>query len=229
MFGWHNEFPMEFGGGPTLAERHYNALVSAPGTGGVATDTEDSIDAIWRQIKATAMANLDAFAEHAALQVFPKYAEELLYYYEDVLALTPDADASLAERQAAAQAEWNRLARADGPALEAALQRIDSRMVIQDQDHDYTTATHDGRMLAGYEGPPFGLRPGTDVPNYSDDFTVYVLFDLGNVPPTADEFRKIERAKRMLHLALSSWCDFEVLAATGFTLDESQLDLTTFV
>lgn len=226
-FDWSNEFPMEFGGGPTLAERHYNALVSAWGKGGVAADTVDSIDAAWRQCVAKALGDLDAMAEHAALQVFPRHAEELLYYYEDVLALTPDADTSLTERQEAAQAEWTRLARADGPSIDAALRRIDERFELLAQEYDYTATTHDGRSLAPYVSPPYyGPRSGTDFPNFSDDFTVYVLLDIGGGTGGAAEQRAIARAERMLHLVLPSWCDFHVVTSVGFILDQSPLDVT---
>jgi len=241
-FGWDNPFPMEFGSGPTIVERHYDMLRRAPGKGGVAKDQEDSLDAIWRAIKATAMAALDAFAEAAAKQTHPGQAEELLYYYEDLFVLAPPVGASLTERQEAAEAEWVRLAGADGPTLEKALQRIDERFEIIDQDYEGTVATTDGRMLEPFKPllktqPHYGGRPGTSFPNVSSDFTTYALMKLGDgVRPSVDDQRKLERARRLLGAVLPSWCDFRVLTwngadttpTPGFKLDVSLMDLTAF-
>ena len=228
--GWGNPFPQEFGGGPTLVERHYNELVAAVGKGGTAVDKEDSLDAIWRQCKARANASLDAFSERAAIETFPGLATSLLPYYEEVLLIVPPVDSTLTERREVARRAWIREFRSDGPSLEAGLRDIDTRFTIVNQSIETTATTLEGRPFEPFSGTPsYGgnNHRSTQFPNFSDDMIVYVLFDLGaGAIPTQPERRLIVEAQTLLNDTLPSWVDFQIITANRFKLGVSRLDIT---
>jgi hypothetical protein len=134
------------------------------------------------------------------------------------------------ERQQLVQEEWIRLAESTGPALQTALLRIDPRMGLIEQDYETTATTQDGRMVAPYSGTPdYGGRDATELPNFSDDMTVFVLFDLGSgVVPSVNDRRKMAQAERLLRAVLGAWVSFDLVFARGFVLDQSLMGRTSY-
>jgi hypothetical protein len=230
-FGWHNPFPLEFGGGETAVERIYYALRAAVGKGGSADDDEGTIDGLWRQCKARAIASVATSGERSVLQAFPNKATDLLPYYEGLFRLTNDPAASDQERREAA-AELYALQIASAlPDIELALQEIDPRFSLVTTSPDQSDSTLFGRCFEDFAATlPFGGgRKSTSFPNYSTEFVLYVLLDLGDgIVPSTAERRLMERARKLLHDALPAFNDLQIVTHRGFTLDVSRLDLTSF-
>lgn len=231
-FGWHNPWPLQFGGGRTLVEKHYDFLRKAPGIGGVAIDEEESIDALWRQARARAMAALEAFSDRALVEAFPNRATSLLPYYEWLLGIPVPQGANDEERRAEATRRYTFEVPASMPALSDELTAIDPRLSILDIPWDQVETTYEGRAFEDLDGlePYGGGRRSTITPNYSTSFDVVVLFDLsatGGVP-TADDARIIDLVKDYLADVLPSWVEFRVISSVGFILDLSPMDITGF-
>jgi hypothetical protein len=230
-FGWHNPFPVEFGGGETLVERHYLALRSMVGEGGSAEDDEGTIDGLWRQVRARAIASVAAGGERAALQAFPDRATDALPYYERLLAVTNDPSASEQERREAVTVLYALQIASAVPDIVTALQLIDSRFSVITTSPDQSDTTIIGRAFEDYaETEPFeGGRKSTAYPNHSTEFILYVLFDLGGGnPPSTSERRLMQSARKLLNEVLPAHNDFQIVTHRGFTLDVDLLDLTSF-
>jgi len=226
--GWHNPFPMQLGGGPTPTELVYAAMRGAVGVGGSAADDE-SIDGMWRQARASALAAAACTGERAAMQAFPGYATDLLEFYEVLLGATPEPDASIVERQAIVLDLFTRKVRAAVPDIDADLKAIDSRLGVVIVDPAEGTETLPGRGFQDLAAAlPFnGGRKSSVFHNYSTSFVVFVLFDIGaGVAPGAAEQKLIERAKAHLNEVLPGHVMFQMFTSLGFILDESLLDLT---
>lgn len=231
-YGWDNPWPLEWGGGRTLVEKHYDFLRKAPGRGGVAVDEEESIDALWRQAKANAMAALEAFSERALSEAFPNRATSLLPYYEWLCGIPVPQGANNEERRAEASRRYTFEVPASVPALSDELTAIDPRLSILDIPWDQVETTYEGRAFEDFASaePYGGGRKSTITPNYSTSFDVVVLFDLsatGGVP-TPDDARIIDRVKDYLADVLPSWVEFRVISSVGFILDSSPMDITGF-
>ncbi len=85
-----------------------------------------------------------------------------------------------------------------------------------------------GRAFEDYAGSePFGGgRRSTLFANFSTDFMVWVLFDIGSgVLPGPTEEASLQAAAELLG-GLPTWVNFQTATADGFILDESLLDLT---
>jgi hypothetical protein len=227
-FGWHNPFPMTFGGGPTEIERTYAALRSAAGKGGSAAD-ETGIDALRRRVIARGIGRVRAGGKRTALQAFPNLATDLLPYYERLVQLTDDPDLTEDERRmAAAQLYTLQLAMAM-PELQAALQQIDPRFSILSKPDSLSVTTMMGRAFEDYAGTePFGGgRESSTLPAYSTRSIVIVLYDIGDgVRPGTAERRAMDQARRLLHDVLPAHEDFRIITHRGFTLGVSLLGYT---
>lgn len=227
-FGWHNPFPIEFGGGSTPTETIYAAMRSSVGAGGSAED-ENGIDAIWRQARASALAAASTTGERAVIQAFPEHATDLLEYYEDLLAAPREEDATVLERQLVVATLYAQRVRSSVPDIEADLAAIDPRFEVIDAPHEQGTETLLGRGFEDLAATlPFnGGRKSTFFHNYSTDFVVFANFDIGSgFEPSIAELKLIELAKAHLNSVLAAHVMFQVSTAIGFILDESLLDLT---
>ncbi len=235
--GWHNPLPLELGGGPTLVERIYRALRASVGKGGSAPDDANSIDGLWRQVRATAIASVAGMGERSVLQAFPDRATDLLPYYERLFLLTSEPGSSAqARREEAARLYALRIS-SSIPDLQAELQQIDPRFSVLPTDPDESCTTVFGRAFEDLDGAePFiadseaaftPTRHSTAFPNYSSEFIAYVLLDLGDgVAPGTGESRAMELARRLLHDVLPAPNFFHIITHAGFTLDLSLLDIT---
>lgn len=228
-FGWQNPFPFEFGGGSTHTDTIYSAMRSSVGVGGSALDDDGTIDGLWRQARASGLAAAATTGERAVLQAFPGRATDLLEYYEDLLLAVPEPDDSLVERQAVVEQLWTERIRGALPDIAADLLAIDPRLSIASFDHADTTDTLHGRAFEDHAAAlPFGGgRRSSFFPNYSTQFVVTVLFDIGSgVVPGVAEQKLIARAKAHLNTVLPATHNFQVLTGVGFILDIDLLDLT---
>lgn len=227
-FGWHNPFPLEFGGGATHVETIYAALRSAVGIGGSAEDDE-TIEGIWRQARASGLAAAATTGERAVVNAFPGHATDLLEYYETLLGATPDLADSEIERQLVVETLWTERVRAAVPDIAADLAAIDARFSIVSVSHAEADETILGRMFEDLAGTlPFGGgRHSTLFGNYSTEFIVFVLFDIGsgNTPSTSEQ-HLIDLAAAHLNKTLPAHVDFQITSGFGFELDLDLLDLT---
>ena len=126
--GWTNALPLELGGGPTDAERIYEALRRAMGRGGVGP--EGGLEDLWRQCKARVIADAGVGLEAAAMQAFPDRATALLETWEELLRLAPAPAATETERRAAAAAALTGKGAADWPSLRDAVERLDPGLAL---------------------------------------------------------------------------------------------------
>ena len=228
-FGWRNPFPLELGGGPTLVERIYQGLRAAVGEGGSAQDEDGSIDGVWRQARALGLAAAAAADERAAVNFFPGSATDLLQYYEELLFLVPEDEANLPDRRDAAEQAYTHEVLSSVPAVTEDLQRIDSRFSIIEIPHDEAIETIPARAFEDFAATlPFnGGRKSTRFPNYSTEFVLFVLFDIGSgVDLDPVDALTLRRAVDYLNPALAGWVNFQISTADGFILNESLLDIT---
>jgi hypothetical protein len=228
-FGWINPFPFEFGGSPTLVEVTYQALRANVGLGGSAIADETTIDGVWRQARASAIAAARAASERAVLQAFPGYADDALPYYEELFNLVPEDESNLVQRRIEAEQRYTAEVDSSVPAITAALQLIDPRFSIIETPHAEAIETILGRAFEDFAGTlPFGGgRRSTLFGNYSTEFVLFVLFDLGSgVESGPVEDAILATAEDYLNGALPTWVNFQTTLADGFILDESLLDVT---
>jgi len=227
-FGWQNGFPFEFGGGSTHTETIYAAMRSSVGVGGSALDDDGTIDGLWRQARATGLAAAATTGERAILQAFPRHATDLLEYYEQLLQAVPEPGDSELERQAVVEQLFTERVRGTLPDIAADLAQIDDRLSVVMFSHVETTDTVPGRAFEDLAGAlPFGGRKSTRFANYSTEFVVTAIFDIGSgVVPGLAEQRIIERARAHLNKVLPATHNFQVLTGVGFILDVDLLDLT---
>lgn len=226
-----NPLPLELGGGETLVERIYRALRANVGVGGSAADDRNTIDGLWRQVRARAIASVAGMGERAVLQAFPNLATDLLPYYERLFLLVNEPGASEVDRrQAAAERYALQIASTLGE-VELALQAIDPRFSILVTAADSASTTVQGRAFEDMAGDePFGGgRHATAFPNYSSDLVCYVLLDIGGgIVPTIAERRSLAAARALLCDVLPADNDISLATHRGFTLDVDRLDLTSF-
>ena len=228
-FGWQNGFPFEFGGGSTSTETIYAALRASVGVGGSALNDDGTIDGLWRQARATGLAAAATTGERAILQAFPSYATDQLAYYEDLLQSVPEPGESILDRQARVGQLWTERVSAAMPDIAADLAEIDDRFSIAVFGRETTTDTLLGRAFEDLDGTqPFGGgRKSTRFPNYSTEFLVTVVFDIGSgvVPSVADQ-KLMGRAREHLNKVLPATHNFQMITGVGFILDTDLLDLT---
>lgn len=227
--GWPNPFPIQFGGEPTIVETVYRAMRSSVGEGGSAEDDEGTIDGIWRQARASSLAVAAMSGERAFVNAFPGHATDLLPYYEETLAIVPEDESDLPSRRQEAVQRWTREIQSAAPQLTADLQRIDPRFSVLEPPRAEAYDTRLGRAFQDYAGAlPFGGgRRSTRFANYSSEFILFVLLELGDgVLPGPVETKAIRQATDHLNDVLAGWVLFQITTHEGFTLDVSRLDLT---
>lgn len=162
------------------------------------------------------------------MQFFPHLATDSIPYYERLTGLVRAKGETEAAFRLRLWAAFVAAVRADVPHIDADLKAIDPRIEILEPGP--TTTTQHGRGFGAHDGVVEGPAMGTSsFPNYSTDFVLYVLFDVGHAgPPTTSEDRKLERVRSYLRSVLPSWVSFVLMTDVGFLLDLSSLDLTGF-
>lgn len=227
-FGW-NAFPREFGGGKSLEQKAYETLRDSEGIGGWDPDEENSIDSLIRYSQALGHAAAESFIEAAARQVYPHLATDHIPVLEDILGIVQqDGDDEELRRRRVAT-EWVRVVSGVVQDIRAELQEIDERFDTLDVDWENEISTEIGKPFERLDGADafdsIGGRMSTGLPNYSSEFVLRVIFDLGSgVMPNEEELAKIEQAKFVIRRAIPSWMTFSLGTELGFILDTSRLD-----
>lgn len=232
-FGWHNGWPLQWGGGPSDTEAIYLALRNAVGEGGAGP--EDGIEDCWRQARAIGLAAAEAGNLRASLQALPSRATDALPYYEELLALPPGPTDTDVDRRERATARWTSQLAGVMPDLLDELELIDASFGLLTVDSDRQTTTRHGLYYAPFDGSePFNLGvfgnaiDSTAWPNYSDAFRLSCILPVADVTDHGPAvLNKLARASDLLGDALPAWCDFVTLTSAGFELDRSPLDLTS--
>jgi hypothetical protein len=226
--------PIQVGGGPTRFDRAFDVLESLVGVNGYAVN-EDEIESLWRQAKAEAMAALETFDERAAYQISPETATDHIPLFEEMLGIKPPAGASDEERRQEIVPDYTGAAEAWGSALTAQLQRIDPAIVLRTRAWENCSTTIIGRWYQQFAPTSEqtydagGNRKGTNFPNVSDSHSVIVEYPIPNgSAPSKTQRRKIDRVRKALNDVCPAWVDFHIIHATGFILDTSLLDATSF-
>lgn len=210
-FGWHNPWPLEWGGGPTEDEKTYEAMRSAVGNLAAVDDT--GIDGLWRQCRAGAYASASTFVERAVLQAFPQVATDSLPLWEDFLRIIPTSDQTDEDRRQAVVTAYTSRSLADGADVAARLKAIDGRISVLSIPFSQATTV----MMGGsFEAA---------APNYSSEFLIPVQIAITGSPTQADRESMTTGAK-YLDETLPAWVDYYVVTGVGFTLDLSLLDTT---
>lgn len=236
MAGLGNPLSLPLGGGPSPQEQVYDAMYQNVGDGIQAGP--DTLVEKWRWARARGIA---AFAQdnRAAAQAFPDISTDYLEVWEDILQIPPDPSASVAQRQETVLAEYTRAIDASYPKLLEQLQSIDALMDILLIPPDLTRTTVPGRAFQDWDpadaqasGPPFNIAGGasgsevTSFPNFSDDFILFVLFNVGVGALTVENQRRFAEGQAELNESLPAWVDFRLFTSCGFILDQDLLDIT---
>lgn len=228
--GWENALPLELGGGPTDFERIYTALRRAMGRGGVGP--EGGLEDLWRQCKASIIADAGVGVESAVLQILPDQATEGLDAWEELTGVEPAATTT--ERQEATAAALTRKLLADLPSLRASVNALDPSLDLELQGHATARVAQFGKAFGPRTGsPPFGTGGSASVqsaayPNFSDHF-VYLVH--ATAPPSD---LLLFQLGEVLNETLPAWVDWDWYAdPLGFYLDGgandlSLLDVTSF-
>ena len=215
-----NPVPIRVGGGLTTAQRAYRALRQAVGEGGSAPN-DRGIEGLWRRSEAKGLAAASSHCRRALNQASPQLATDLLPYYERILGLVPDTNATEARRREDIVPLWTKLTANASPDVLQQLQRIDSRLSLINPPHFGAAVTQFGRAFApvdsALEAPIFSLERGhVQYPNYSTDMIVRVLVAVGHSGPLSnDEARIVETARVLLQAILPSTSDFTIVIDDG--------------
>lgn len=237
MAGLGQPLSFELGGGPSPQEQVYDVMFQNVGDG--IQGPPDSLVEKWRMARARGIA-VTTQDDRAATQAFPDLSTDYLPVWEDILSIIPSPTASEAERQAIVLAEYTRVIDATFPKLEAALENLDSLFSILLVPQQFTRITAQGRAFQDWDpsapdasGPPFNLSASngagpdqTSLPNYSTNFILHVLFDVGAAAISASNQRTLAEARELLNESLPSWVDFSLFSECGFILDTDLLDVT---
>jgi hypothetical protein len=215
MGGWGDQWPIEWGGGLTRADRIHRALRVARGeTGNPATSGTGPIGGIedaYVRAKAETFASGDAAVERALNQNFGFLATDLLETLEERYGLDP-AGTEQDRRDAVAAYELEK-ARADCPSLEAELKEISPLFSIITYDRDVSTVFCAGKWLAPRSGVPnYGYRVSQRWANFSNEYVMRVGFDVvanDGLPAPG----LILRAAALLRERLPAWMDFWITNA----------------
>jgi hypothetical protein len=218
--GSNNPLPFRVGGGPTPTQRAYETLRQAVGEGGSAPN-DRGIEGLWRRSEAKGLAAGASHCRRALLQAFPHLATDLLTYYERILGIIPETNATEAQRRVVVTEAWTKRAASDTPTLAERLDAVDPRFSIIESPHEQAATVQDGRVFGplatDLEEPPFVLERGhVQCPAYSSDQVVRVLFAVGHTGPlTSAELAIVERARAVLRDALPTTSDFSIAVDSG--------------
>lgn len=226
---------LALGGGPSPQDEIYNAMRQNVGDG-IRADADTLVEK-WRRSRACGIAVFTQ-DDRATMQAFPDLSIDYLPIWEDLLDIPVDPDASITARQETVLAAYTRAIDATYPKLTQALQSIDSLMSILLVPFIYSRVTVPGRAFQDWDpsdpeasGPAFDLQQGsagpnaTAFPNYSSDFILNVLFNVGSTLGTANQ-RKLSEAADELNESLPAWVDYRLFTDCGFILDSDILDVT---
>jgi hypothetical protein len=228
------KLPFPLGGDPSPSAKIYNALKGTLVGEGVAPADDYEVttfDGLWRAAKAQGLAALQAVDEAAHWQGFPSTVTDEIRSYEEILGVAP-SELSENERRQRVVELWTLKSKGDYITIGLKLEALDSRfsMVIPDRDDAGTVVP--GKALDAADTPDAagnyaGSRTCTLWPNFSDDYVVRVLLDVGaGVPPTGSIGELYAQAFTILDDSLPAWNDFQIQFETGFSLGLSLLDLT---
>jgi len=224
--GWIAGLPLEVGGDTGRAEAIYRGLRSAVGKGG--SGPPDSIEDIWRQSKAQAIASVVIMIERAAVQVFPNLATDRIPAYERLLGFGAPAGATDEERRRAVAAAWTTENLADLPDIERSLASINPALHIEEAPYELGALVELGKVFPMPGAEATGVSA---FPNYADDFMLRARYTLagGEVAPAETT---IAGVGDLLNRVLPTWVDFELVTGDGFFCDggadgTSLLDLKT--
>jgi hypothetical protein len=231
MLGALNPLPMRLGGGPTEVSRAYKTIRDAVGEGGSAPE-DRGLDGLWRRSRARGLAAATSANRRALFNFWPHLATDLLPYYERVLGLVPDVEASDAVRRAAVVAAWTAQLSATIPALTEQLAALDARFTILPLQPAQGRHTQAGRSLGplwpSSGEPTWGSTPAAS--NYPNEATAFVLqlrFTVGYATALSSvDSALLEQALDILRRRLPSWMTWEVTTSTGFLVGVSPLGLT---
>lgn len=234
--------PLSFalGGGPDPALAAYEALRSAVGVGGAAPGgPSDSIVEAFRYAKARGLAAVFD-EERAVAQISPALATDLLEMYEQLLNKFFPLSVGDEQRRRELAAAWVKFVSATGPNVLAELQALDATITIASVSQEATREVQFGRSFEDWDpaspqasGPAFGQVVGppkcSAVPNYSDEYHLFVSLPLGSGVMTPTGARTIARIGEVLGEGLPAWVDWNVYTShAGFILDRDLLDVTAF-
>lgn len=223
MGGWGDQWPIEWGGGLTRADRIHRALRVARGeTGNPATSGTGPIGGIedaYVRAKAETFASGDAAVERALNQNFGFLATDLLETLEERYGLDP-AGTEQDRREAVAAFELEE-ARADCPSLLELLQELSPHFALEYIERDQQVVMYAGKWLESRTTSDGSAQRWA---NYSDAYMTHVTWDVvaaGGLPTP----ELLARAGRRLRARLPGWQDFQIHQLDGgFVLDETPLD-----
>lgn len=237
MAGLGNPLSFELGGGPSPQEMVYDSMFQNVGDGIQAS--EGTLVEKWRMARARglAAAQLD---DRATAQAFPDISTDYLPVWEDILNIPFDPNASESQRQTTVLAEYTRTIDASFPKLQSALTELDALISIILISDQFTRTTVPPRAFEDWDpsapdasGPPFRLGTTgssgdnvTGFPNFSDEFILFMFYDIGVGVPSATATRTIEDAKTEMNESLPAWVNFTLFTVCGFILDQDLLDIT---
>ena len=228
-FGRFGKFPYRFGGEPSPQEKSFRALVSLEGAGMLPPDDpqgDKTIDGAWHQAMANGLGSIGAVGEAAVFQAWPNLATDLIGEYERILGISPPIDGSDQARRDVVTLAWVGDIQSNYPDMAVSLDGIDLRFSILNPNHTLARQTYFGKLFAGQVEPLIfhGTKTISDFPNYSDDFCVRVLFDVGDgVGAVGPIGIAKQRAKELSERVLPAWCDFSIALHRGFHLTHSLL------
>jgi len=237
MAGLGNPLSFELGGGPSPQEMVYDAMFQNVGDGIQAG--EGTLVEKWRMARARGIA-ASQLDDKATAQAFPDISTDYLPRWEEILNISLNPAASEVERQQTVLAEYTRTIDATYPKLLTALTDLDPLMEIILMPPALTRTTVPPRGFEDWDpsagdasGPPFRLAAtgsagdnATGYPNFSDDFILFVLYDIGVGVPSATATRTMADARTELNESLPAWVDFRLFTVCGFILDQDLLDIT---
>ncbi len=230
-FGRYGKFPLRFGGEPSPQRKAFDALRSLEGTGLYPPDDllgDQTIDGAWHQAIASGLGLVSTIGEAAIWQAFPNTVSDLLPEYERILNVAPPLNASDETRRQLIVPKWLGDIKSDYPDLAAALTQLDARFTLEAPNHTLARTSDFGKVIDEQAGPgTFRGGSTSQYPNYSDDFIMNVLLDVGEgVPATGTVGAAKASGEQLLADSIPAWCDYNVILDVGFTLDISLLDVT---
>lgn len=229
MWGSQNPWPFRWGGGPTETSKAYKLLKQAVGIGGSA-DREDTIDALWRRSRAKGLAAATSSCRRAVYNAWAHLATDALPYYERALGIALSPESSDASRRTEVAALMTTRLSAALPHLQTQLEAIDSRLSLLSLDYDKQQITHFGRVFDSLDPGAEGVYGGEGFskwPNFSTNFIVRILFDVGYPGALIPSDARVQEAARSMVLdVIPSWVDYSITTgAGGFMLDVNYLDM----
>lgn len=233
-----NPLSLTLGGGPTPSESIYDALYQNVGTG--LRSAPGSLVEEWRMARARGIAAATS-DERAAHLAFPDLTEDFLPVWEEILGVSPPVGSSLEDRRIQVTVAYTRLIDATWNSIEETLAGIDPLLSVLILPPEYVRTTIPGRAFQDWNpadpaasGPAYNLYPGSGgttasgFPNYSDDFVLFLKFDVGAAILSPSNQRTLAAVELALSESLPAWVDWRIYSDCGFILDDDLLDATVF-